>query len=239
MGIESFWGSTLDGILRRSPSMSDAARHRTAGWMRLSADKASTRLADACFVVVDTETSGLDTRKDTLLSIGACVVSGGKVHIARDFYREIRQDHVSDRDNILLHGIGGEAQLAGEQQAEALSSFLEFAGKHPLVAFNASFDHQFLAAAMRKYLGARFRPQWVDLALLPKAMFPADAAGRHTLDDWLERFSIVLLERHNALADAYCTAQLLLVMLDKAGREGYSNVRGLLRAQRNYHWQRR
>ena len=47
-----------------------------------------------------------------------------------------------------------------------------------------------------------------------------------------------LLERHNALADAYCTAQLLMVMLKKAELEGYSNVRGLLRAQTNYHWQR-
>ena len=238
MGIEDFWGGRLDGLLRRIPALSDGARQRVGDWMRLRADRNSTSLADACFVVVDTETSGLDTRKDRLLSIGACLVSGGKVDLAQDFYRELRQESASDTDNILLHGIGRDAQLAGEQGAEALSSFLAFAGRHPLVAFNAPFDHQFLSAAMRKHLGVRFKPQWIDLALLPKAMYPADALELRTLDDWLGRFAIVHLERHNALADAYCTAQLLMVMLEKAHREGYSNVRGLLRAQKNYHWQR-
>ena len=239
MGIRDAWGSALDAILRRRPALSAAARGRVADWSRLDAEGISTLLAGARFVVVDTETSGLDLRSDTLLSIGACVVSAGAVSIAENFYREIRQDKASANENILLHGIGREAQLAGEHEAEALSSFLAFAGKHPLVAFNAPFDHQFLSAAMRKYLGVRFRPVWIDLAQLPRAMYPGDALTRVTLDDWLERFSIVLLERHNALADAYCTAQLLLVMLEKAGREGYTNVRGLLRAQRNYHWQRR
>lgn len=238
MGLEDFWADTLDRLLRRSPMLGADARRRVADWMRLSNEKASVPLSKARFIVVDTETSGLDVRKDTLLSIGACIVSGGRVCIAENFYREIRQESVSGTDNILLHGIGQAAQLAGEQEAEALSSFLEFAGKHPFVAFNAPFDHQFLSAAMRKYLGVRFKPQWVDLAQLPKAMYPVDSLERLTLDDWLERFSIVHLERHNALADAYCTAQLLMVMLKKAEIEGYSNVRGLLRAQTNYHWQR-
>ena len=238
MGIEDFWGSTLDEVLRRSPRLSAQARRRVGNWMGLSPDKDYRPLSRTRFVVLDTETSGLDVRKDTLLSIGACIVYEGKVCIAENFYREIRQESASGTDNILLHGIGREAQLAGEQEAEALSSFLEFAGKQPLVAFNAPFDDQFLSTAMRKYLGVRFKPQWVDLAQLPKAMYPGDALECLTLDDWLERFSIVLLERHNALADAYCTAQLLLVMLKKAELEGYSNVRGLLRAQTNYHWQR-
>ena len=238
MGIEDFWGSSLDDVLRRSPTLSKDTRRRVGDWMSRSPDPTNRPLFRTRFVVLDTETTGLDVRKDTLLSIGACIVHEGKVCLAEQFYREIRPDHVSAADNILLHGIGREAQLAGEQEADALSSFLEFAGKQPLVAFSAPFDSEFLSAAMRKCLGVRFKPTWVDLAQLPKAMYPADAQDCLTFDDWLARFSIVHLERHNALADAYCTAQLLQVMLHRAEREGYSNVRGLLRAQANYHWQR-
>ncbi len=238
MGIEDFWGSTLDEVLRRSPTLSKDTRRRVGDWMRLAPDPTYRLMSRTRFVVLDTETTGLDVRKDTLLSIGACIVHEGRVCLGENFYRELRQDQASPTDNILVHGIGRGAQLAGEQEAEALSSFLEFAGKQPLVAFNAPFDSEFLSEAMRKYLGVRFKPTWVDLAQLPKAMYPADAQDCLTLDDWLARFSIVHLERHNALADAYCTAQLLLVMLHKAELEGYANVRGLLRAQANYHWQR-
>lgn len=238
MGIEDFWGTTLDEVLRRSPALSETARRRVGEWMWLSRDKRATPVSTARIVVVDTETSGLDVRRDTLISIGACVVSGASLNIGESFYRELRQDSASGNANILLHGIGRQAQLAGEAEADALSAFLEFAGKHTLAAFNAPFDHEFLAAAMRTYLGVRFRPDWIDLAELPKALFPDDALTLKTLDNWLERFSIVHLDRHNALADAYCTAQLLMVMLRSAEREGYSSLGGLKRAERFHHWQR-
>jgi DNA polymerase-3 subunit epsilon len=238
MGIEDFWGARLNEVLARG-RLSPEAHRRVGEWAWRPRDSTSTALARARIVVVDTETSGLDVRHDRLLSIGACVVSGGTVSIAESFYQELRQPSASQDANILVHGIGREAQLAGEPESEALSAFLAFAGKSPMAAFNAPFDHEFLARALRDHLGVNFRPDWIDLADLPKAMYPAEAATLRTLDDWLARFSIVHHERHNALADAYCTAQLLLVMMDKAERGGCRSVRALIRAQKNYQWQRR
>lgn len=239
MGLGDFLGSSLDHILAYSPRVSPIAKRRVVEWTQLRRDGLGDDFADASFVVVDTETSGLDVRRDRLLSIGACIVEGEGVSLGRSFYRELHQQTVSGTENILLHGIGGEAQREGEIQADALSAFLEFAGKRTLVAFNAPFDHVFLAGAIRHYLGVRFAPRWIDLAELPKALFPADAEFHKTLDDWLRRFGIDDFDRHNALGDAYGTAQLLVVMLKKARLEGYNTARGLLRAQRNYHWQRR
>jgi DNA polymerase III subunit epsilon len=239
MGLGDFLGSNLAEVLMYSPRMSPLAKRRVAEWSQLERDGLGEDFAHTSFVVVDTEASGLDVRRDRLLSIGACIVEGEGVSLGRSFYRELRQQTVSATDNILLHGIGGKAQLEGEIHAEALSAFLEFAGKRTLVAFNAPFDHVFLAGAMRRYLGVRFAPRWIDLAELPKAMFPADAEVHKTLDDWLRRFGIDDVDRHNALGDAYGTAQLFVVMLKKARHEGYGNARGLLRAQKNYHWQRR
>ncbi|MGE5094247.1 MAG: PolC-type DNA polymerase III [Betaproteobacteria bacterium] len=206
-------------------------------WLKREA--LSIDFGDACFVVVDTETSGLDVRHDRLLSIGACIVQGGCVCLDRTFYRELHQDVASGVDNILLHGIGAGAQLAGAPPADALRGFLEFAGNRAMVAFNAPFDHAFLAHDVRRYLGIRFAPTWIDAAELAKAMFPGEAQEEKTLDDWLRRLSILGHDRHNALSDAYATAQFFIVMLEKARREGYSTARGLLRAQRNYHWQRK
>jgi DNA polymerase-3 subunit epsilon len=239
VGIEDFWGARLSEVLSRSPGLTATARRRVGEWAWLSRESTRVPLSKARVVVVDTETSGLDVKHDALLSIGACVISEGTVAIGESFYHELRQKSASPESNILVHGIGREAQLAGEAEADALSAFLAFAGKSPMAAFNAPFDHAFLARAMRNYLGVNFRPDWIDLYELPKAMYPADAASLKTLDEWLARFSIVHHQRHNALADAYCTAQLLLVMMGKAELEGYKSLHALLRAQRNYQWQRR
>ena len=100
-------------------------------------------------------------------------------------------------------------------------------------------DHAFLARDVRQHLHARFAPTWIDAAELPKALFPSEAQVEKTLDDWLLHLSIEDIERHNALGDAYATAQFFIVMLAKARREGYWNARGLLRAQKNHHWQRK
>jgi DNA polymerase-3 subunit epsilon len=198
----------------------------------------SAPFSQADFVVVDTETSGLDIRRDRLLSIGAVAVRGEAIDLGESFYRELRQESASDDANILVHGIGREAQLAGEQEADVLKAFLAFAREHVLVAFNAPFDHAFLASAVRHHLGARFHPHWIDLAELPKAMYPGLSLELRTLDDWLAHFGIVHIERHNALADAYCSAQLFMIMLKKARLEGYSTASGLRRAERYHHWQR-
>jgi DNA polymerase-3 subunit epsilon len=204
----------------------------------LGRDALADPLSGADFIVVDTETSGLDVRHDRLLSIGAVAVRGEVLDLSESFYREVRQENASEVANILVHGIGREAQLAGEPQADVLRAFLEFAGRHVLVAFNAPFDNAFIAGAVRRTLDVRYQPHWIDLAELPKAMYPTLSLELKTLDDWLERFGIVHTERHNALADAYCSAQLFMIMLKKARLEGYSTTRGLQRAERYHHWQR-
>jgi DNA polymerase III subunit epsilon len=238
MGIEDFWGARLNEVLSRG-RLSGEARRRVGEWAWLARESLSKPIGESRIVVVDTETSGLDVRHDRLLSIGACVIEAGRIPIAESFYREVRQERASGEANILIHGIGREAQLAGEAEADALSALLEFARKSPMAAFNAPFDHAFLSQAMRDHLGVNFRPVWLDLSELPKAMYPADAANLKTLDEWLERFAIVHPARHHALADAYCTAQLLLAMMAKAERDGYRSLGGLAKAQKNYQWQRR
>jgi DNA polymerase III subunit epsilon len=194
----------------------------------------------ACeWTVLDTETSGLDVRSHTLLSIGAVRMAGTHVVMGRSFYREIRPERTSDVGNILVHGIGRGAQLLGEPPAKVLAAFMAFSGGRPLVAYNAPFDREMLESAVQRHLGIKWRPDWIDTADLVKAMFPADAMELKTLDDWMGRFGIEHYERHNALADALCTAQLFQILLSRASREGYITVADLRRAERNYEWQRK
>lgn len=229
----------LPRFARPAPVLGEDVRLLLKAWRSAAITRPWTPFTESEWTVLDTETSGLDVRHHTLLSIGAVRMAGTRVVMGRSFYREIRPERASERSNVLVHGIGHGAQMSGEDPAKALAAFMAFAGGRPLVAYNAPFDRVMIETAVERNLGIRWRPTWLDTADLVKSMFPAEAMELKTLDDWMGRFSIVHYERHNALADALCTAQLFQVLMARAAVEGYVTVGDLRRAERNYHWQRK
>jgi DNA polymerase-3 subunit epsilon len=160
------------------------------------------------WVVLDVETTGLSVDEDCLLSIGAVSVHGDRVVLADSFEILVRTERPSERSNILVHGIGAEAQLAGVEPPAALEAFLEFVGTAPLVAYHATFDRGFLTRAARNWLGLKLGNTWLDLAELAPALLPEVKAK--ALDDWLVHFDIRVDQRHDAASDALATAMLLL-----------------------------
>jgi len=208
---------------------------RLAAWRALPPARLDMSLSQGRCVIVDVETAGLNPRRDALIAVGAVTLRDGRILLAEHLEVVLRQETVSQRDNILVHGIGGTAQRAGLEPAEALLRFLEFIGKDPLIAFHVMFDETALRGALRRYLGFTFRAQWLDLAYLMPALFPEQASSARTLDDWLRVFGIEVAQRHNASADALATAQLLQIALERArhhGRDDYSTLRNLEKAQR-------
>jgi DNA polymerase III subunit epsilon len=187
------------------------------------------------WVVVDCESSGLDPERDRLLSIGAVAVREGRVAHADAFGAVLRQAQASAVPNILVHGIGAEAQLGGSDPAGALDEFARFVAGAPLVAFHAPFDQALLGRAMAAN-PRQWKPRWLDLAQLAPALYPQRAKSCTSLDDWLAAFAIGHPARHEAMADAYATAQLLLVLLAEAGRQGLSSAGELFALARARRW---
>ena len=187
------------------------------------------------WVVVDCESSGLDPERDRLLSIGAVAVREGRVAHADTFGAVLRQAQASEAPNILVHGIGAEAQLGGRDPATALDEFARFAAGAPLVAFHAAFDQALLGRAMATSAG-QWKPRWLDLAQLAPALYPQRARSCTSLDDWLAAFAIGHPARHDAMADAYATAQLLLILLAEAERQGLSAAGELFAVARERRW---
>lgn len=202
---------------------------RVEAWRKRPAVGDQESLSQARFVVVDVETSGLDSRKDRLLSIGACAVQARRLHAGENYEIVLRRDEAGERDNILIHGIGPQAQAAGETPEESLMGFLEFADKCPLVAFHAGFDQAMLDRELRATLGVRLPNPWLDLALLAPALVPEARLAQAGLDDWLGWSGLRAHARHRAVDDAFVTAELFLMLLARADARGLASV-SMLRA---------
>ena len=147
-------------------------------------------LRAARWVVVDCETSGLDAARDRLLAVGAVAVRGGRIELAESFSAVLRQEQASDPANILVHGIGGEAQRAGRPAGDALREFSAFLGEGLPAAFHAPFDATILRRAMARVPGLQAPRAWLDLARLAPALFPGKRREERALDDWLGEFGI-------------------------------------------------
>lgn len=202
-----FGGSARDVVL--TPDQQQAI----ADWKRLPATDTGRSHYQNRYVVADVETSGLNMREDRLISIGAVAVVNGLLDFSDAFQVVLRQDTVSTTANILIHGIGGSEQSDGMDPADALLAFLQYLGKSPLFAYHALFDQTMIARAMKEFLGLKFDQQWIDLAWVMPDLCRDQIAEQVDLDVWLRLFGIENIQRHNAVSDAFATAQLLQVAM--------------------------
>lgn len=187
------------------------------------------------WVVVDVETSGFDMAQHGLISIGGVAMrSDGRVLPGESFEIVYKQDVASTRENILIHGIGVQAQADGADPAEATRAFLDFVGVSPILAFHAPFDRGFLARAVKVFVNQPFDNPWLDLAELAPALDPK--AGHKALDEWLGHYAITVSSRHSAAADAFATALLAARLLPEAHRQGARSFRAMQKMAREAKW---
>lgn len=189
------------------------------------------------WVVVDTETSGLDPERDALLAIGGVAVDAEGIVIDDSFEVLLRNEPAGGTEDVTIHGIGHEAQRGGVPVPEALAAFGDWAGGAPLVGFHTDFDR---AVLRRACAAAALEPpsaEWLDLARLGPALMP-DVIKRdaNSLDDWLAAFDIGVVGRHNAAGDAFATAELLLRLRVRGAAQGARTFDALLRASRAHRW---
>jgi DNA polymerase-3 subunit epsilon len=87
---------------------------------------------------------------------------------------------------------------------------------------------------VRLRLGVHAWPRFIDLAALLPAMVPG--TSNDTLDEWVAHFGLPPVGRHQAIADAYATAQLLMIVLQDAPRAGIETSRDLRDAEQAQRW---
>jgi DNA polymerase-3 subunit epsilon len=188
-------------------------------------------------VVLDLETSGLDMRRDVVLSIGAVVIERSSIDLGDQFESTLLRPAQKVSESVLIHGIAPSELENGDDPAEALLAFMEFVGDSPILAFHASFDQRMLARALKQTLGYKLRHSFFDVAELAPMLCPDNRPRHNCLDDWCTHFGLQVLQRHHASADALVTAELALILMSKARRQGLDNLSVL--NQRLANWRQR
>ena len=233
------WLKDLFGKASSAVPLTAAQEEALAAWQKRPAEDMSRSHFRTRYIVVDVESSGLNMVRDSLISIGAVAVCEGVIDANDAFEVVLRQDQVSSHENILIHGIGGSAQREGVEPADALLAFLDYVGRAPLVAYHAEFDQAMIGRALREFLGKDLDLPWIDLAWVMPELFRELIDGQVVLDEWLQRFDIENILRHNAVSDAYATATLLLIAQARAVTQGKDSAAVFMDIERARRWVRR
>jgi DNA polymerase-3 subunit epsilon len=218
--------NALSWLTGRTPRLTEQQRQRCEH-LPTAAALDDTALNQQRLVVIDLETSGLDMRRDQVLSIGAVVIEQGAIDLGQQFECTLhRHDHQVSA-SVLIHGLAPSAIAAGIAPAEALLGFMEFLGDSPLLAFHAGFDQRMLGRALKQTLGYRLRHPFFDAAELAPLLCPQANIQQGGLDDWTDYFGLQVQQRHHASADALVTAELALILFSRARQQQFDSLLAL------------
>ncbi len=165
----------------------------------------------ASFAVVDVETTGLDLRRDEVVSIGVVPMVGAR--ITADRWRQVvRPSGPISVEAIKIHALTPAEVEAAPTLADVLPEVAERLRGKILVAHAAWVERSFLDRALAAS-GERLPDGVVDTAALARALgLHASVSHEPDLEALAAELDLPVHTPHDALGDAFTTAQLLAVL---------------------------
>lgn len=195
-------------------------------------------IEDAEYTVLDTETTGIDPQKDSIVSFGAVKMKGGRIDIGSSIYRLINPSRGINHSSIVIHGITP-SDVAEEPLIDAvLPELAGYCGNNLIIGHFISLDLKFINRELKRIGRTPLKNHLVDTCRIyewlksNEGSFSRHYSGRR---DDLDLFSLAreydvpFAEGHNALGDAFITAQLFQKFLSRLPGSGVKTVQDLLR----------
>jgi len=190
------------------------------------------------FVVVDTELTGLDAKRDSVVSVGAVKMNGTRIELGRSFYRLVSPRADFKHESIVVHGITPDDVAAKPRLDIVAEELLGFCGDRILVGHFFSLDLGFLGRESPAIKLADLRRRAVDTFRIHtwiEQQRHRHAGGFTAPEGALNLVAVALSHgirvggAHNALTDAFITAQLLQRQLRALPGLGARTLGDLLR----------
>ncbi len=190
------------------------------------------------FVVLDTELTGLNVKKDEIVTIGALQVSEMRIDMEKSFYFCACPTRDVPKQSIVIHGITpSEAQKAPPLR-EALQGLLDFCGNAIIVGHNINLDMSVINRELKKEFGGELHNPCIDTMRLARVYREGHWMGAYecyeeysyNLRKLSREFGLPLFTEHNAFTDALQTAYLFIYLVHKMQETSTWTLKDLCRA---------
>jgi CBS domain-containing protein len=178
-------------------------------------------------VGIDTETTGLDVRRDRIVQLGSVAISAGAV-VSNETVEILVNPHVAvPPSSTAIHGITNAMVAGAPNFAQAWATFSRFTAGRVLVGHSIGFDLAVLAAEAGRAGIAWQRPRALCVRLLGGIANPR--LPDQSLDTQAAWLGITITDRHSALGDALAAASIFVGLIPHLAARG---IRTLAEAER-------
>lgn len=167
------------------------------------------------WVSVDCETTGLDRRRDEIVSIGAVRIVGSRVLTSERLELLVRPEKRQvSAEAVKVHRLREQDVAQGIAPEAAMAQLMRFIGSRPLVGYYLEFDVAMLNRVVWPMLGLRLPQPKIEVSALyyewKNRQLPPHERGNRNVDlsfaTMMADLELPMREAHDAMNDAVMAA---------------------------------
>ena len=165
------------------------------------------------YVCLDTETTGLNPKKDEILSIGAVIIKNNKILMRKTLNIFVKPSKKVSVESIKIHRIRPIDLANALEPKEAILELLDFIGSRSIVGYYIKFDIAMISRYTKKYIGIKLPNESIEVSSMYYKTKPKNSEYQFVdlkFDTIMKDLDIPLLGKHDALNDAIMTAMIFL-----------------------------
>lgn len=167
------------------------------------------------WVAIDCEATGLDPRRDELLSVAAVPVRANTIRLRERLCLKIGYRGAELERAIRYHRLRATDLADGLPLQQAMRELMDMLGNRPLVGYCIGFDRALLGRALRRTLGFGLPQRCMDIrdeyARWWRRGHPTQAPDLR-LEAMAQVLGMPIFARHDALGDALTAAAIRLAL---------------------------
>ena len=168
-------------------------------------------------ISLDIETTGLDSKKDRIVSIGLVQISELGIKLNSCWHQIIKTNKVLPEKSVVIHNITDDEAVTGISIEDAIEELLKRLKGKVVLVHNSNIEQGFINEICQKLYQTDFVMRVIDTQVLAKRSFDRKGSSYQPAELRLfnlrKFYKLPPYKAHNALLDAIATAELFLAML--------------------------
>lgn len=169
------------------------------------------------YVCLDCETTGLNPKKDEIISIGAVIIKENRVLMSNTFNIYVKPQKSVTGDSIKIHQIRPIDLENAVEAKVAIKALLEFIQNRPIVGYYIKFDIAMISKYTKELIGIKLPNRTIEVSSMYYKTRPKNSEYEFIdlkFDTIMKTLNIPELGKHDALNDAIMTSMMFLKLKD-------------------------
>lgn len=191
-----------------------------------------TAMKEVEIVSLDIETTGLNSLKDNIVSIGIVEISQLGINLNSCWHQVIKSNIELPEKSVVIHNITDDESASGITIDTAIAELLNRLKGKVVLVHNSNIEQGFINEVCRKLYNTDFVMRVIDTQVLAKRSFDRSnisyQASELRLFNLRKAYNLPPYKAHNALLDALATAELFLAMMTSISKNENARLNDFL-----------